>query len=118
MLLCFHFMESYMNLNCCFNIFSVIMSLINITKISFTIQDMFRAGLPTVIAQGAGTVWAATVLALTADPSPLHSAVMLFHHVFTDTGKQREVETMRRRGGVANQNRKALQFFFCVIVIA
>ena len=77
---------------------------------------MFRAGLSTVIAQRAGTVWAAAVLALTADCSPLHPAVLLLHQIFTDVGKQREVETMGSRGGVGNI-KPGIEKHFCPLPV-
>ena len=88
--------------------------------VALTIRDPIQAGLPVVEAQGAGAVRAAAVLALTADPSSLHPAVLLLHYVITDVWKHREVEiTMRRRRGAERgeqptKNRKALLFSLTV----
>lgn len=48
-------------------------------------EDRLRAGFPAVVAQRAGAVRAAALLALTADPSPLHpGGALLLHCVVTD----------------------------------
>lgn len=71
--------------------------LLSLLAVALTIQDTIWAGVPAVVTQGTSAVWASAVLALTAAPSPLHPAVLLLHHVITDVGKHKEVETMRNR---------------------
>lgn len=59
-------------------------------QFDLTIHNAVGAGPPAVVAQRAGAVRAAALLALTANPSPLHPAVLLLHYVIAEVGPQRE----------------------------
>lgn len=55
-----------------------------------TVRDAIQAGLPAVVAERAGAVWAAAVLALCAGPLPRQAAGPLRHHVIVAAGREKQ----------------------------
>lgn len=79
-------------------------------QFDLTIHSTVRAGPPAIVAQRAGAVRAAAILALTAHPSLLHAAVLLLHDVIADG------HGVRNRGNHQTKIKKA-PFFLSVFLL-